>query len=104
MDSKTLVNNLRAVFSAAQTESSRYSRVWLIDEDFGGLYRNGMYVLNVKAGNKNASTIDEIHHVFALLKKHAREELKLIWRVAVFDADERIQYEFDDLVVLERNA
>ena|ERR1019366_3209250 len=90
MDTKALVKKLNEIFCNLNREEKKYSEVWLTDADFGGLYYSGQYVLNIKAEHQIYSCTDEINDIITILGEQAKEELKNIWRVDVYNADEEI--------------
>ena len=90
MDTKILITNLNHLFCEIGKEGKLYSQVWLEDADFGGLYRSGKFILNVKAHHKIDNCNSEIKDIIQLLDKRANEELKHIWRVAVYNADDQV--------------
>ena len=104
MDRKILIENLNKVFCDTNKERKRYSRVWLTDADFGGLYRSGKYVLNVKAEHEIENCYDEISDILDLLDKVAKEELRYIFRVVVYNFYEEIHCHSSELVYTEENA
>lgn len=85
MDTQTLIKNLNRIFCEQDKKDKKYSRVWLEDADFGGLYNSSKYILNVQAHHNIDSCITEIGSIFSLLNEKAPEELKRIWRVAVYN-------------------
>jgi len=101
MDTRTLINNLNTIFCDLKKDGRIYSKVWLDAVDFGGLYYDNKYVLNVKAHHKIDSCGSEIDFIIFLLDEKAKEELSYIWRVAVYHADEDIYCESEDLIVFE---
>lgn len=102
MDTKKLVEKLHAVFCEENKESHRYSKVWLSDVDFGGMYQNDKYVLNVKAEHNIESCNQEIIDVIDMLNKKAPNELKMVWSVAVYNADDNIHcYDEVEVYTLE---
>jgi hypothetical protein len=102
MDTKILITNLNQLFCEIGKKEKTYSKVWLEDADFGGLYHSNMYILYVKARQRVEDRGAEISNVLHLLDKNAKEELKYIWRVVVYNPDQpvhsadNIVYEMDD--------
>jgi hypothetical protein len=83
MDRKTLVKNLRSVFSNSELRD-KYSEVWLSHIDFGGLYHTEKsFELNVAAKHKIHTTLDEVRYVLNFLRENAKEEEKQIWAVNI---------------------
>jgi hypothetical protein len=100
MDIKILVENLNDVFcNNNKTSGKKYSEVWLSEVDFGGLYNNGMFLLCVKAEHEIDSCSSEITDIVNLLDKEANEELKYIWSVRVYNIDNQIHCEREDIQV-----
>jgi len=60
MDTKTLITKLQGFFCDISKRGKVYSKVWLDEADFGGLYHSGKYILNVKAHNKIDNIYSEI--------------------------------------------
>jgi hypothetical protein len=96
MDTKALIKKLNEIFCDLNRTEKKYSEVWLTDADFGGLYYSELYVLNIKAEHQIHSCSDEIGYIISLLDEKAKEELKLIWRVDVYNADEEIHCQSDE--------
>ncbi len=90
MDTKTIIKKLNEIFCEYNRSEKKYSEVWLSDVDFGGLYNSGQYVLNIKAEHNIQSCSDEIKYIISMLDEKAKEELKYIWRVVVYNAYEQV--------------
>jgi hypothetical protein len=88
MDTQFLVNKLSQVFCNTNRQGVQYSEVWLTEANLGGLYRNGKYVLHVKAVHPVISCFDETVSIIQLLKKEAPEAAKRIWTVKIYDAND----------------
>jgi hypothetical protein len=101
MDTETLIGKLNDVFCENNKTEKRYSKIWLSEADFGGLYKSDLFVLNIKAEHQIDSCMAEIHSIIALLSEKAREELKSIWRVAVYNANEQVHCWSGDLMVYD---
>ena len=101
MDTRTLINNLNNIFCELKKEGRVYSKVWLDPVDFGGLYNDEKYILNVKALHKIETCGEEIDFIIYLLDKKAKEELSYIWRVSVYHENENTFCQSEDLVVFE---
>ncbi len=101
MDTKILIKKLHNIFCDIDKEGKLYSKVWLDPADFGGLYHSNMYILNVKTRYKIDNCMSEIEDIFKILHERAKEELKYIWRVAVFQADNKEVYCENNLIVFE---
>ncbi len=80
----------------------KYSEVWLSDVDYGDLYHSDKYVvLNVKTANQVESRYEEIRWIIKYLDENAHEELRSIWRVQVYNADDRLNSVEDGIPVYE---
>ena len=101
MDTRTLINNLNSIFCDLKKEGRIYSKVWLDPVDFGGLYSDNKYVLNVKAHHNIETCGEEIDFIIFLLDEKAKEELSYISRVSVYHANENAYCESEDLIVFE---
>ena len=79
--------------------------MWLSDVDFGGLYHNDKFVLNVKADHEIGSCKDEISDIIEMLDKDAKDELKFIWSVNIYGKNEQIHCASEEILVFnEANA
>lgn len=95
-----LKKKLKDVFCAENKNARRYSEVWLSEVDFGGLYHSDKFVVNVKAEHQIDSCNEEIKYIFAtLFKQLSQEDLSLIWRVDVYNSDEQIHCQSEDVLV-----
>src|SRR5580704_1842173 len=101
MDTKALITNLNHVFCNLSIEGKVYSKVWLEDVDFGGLYQSDKYILNVKAHHRIDNCNSEIDYIIHILNDRAKEELRSIWRVSVYHANENVRCDSPDLIVFE---
>jgi len=103
MDTKTLITNLNKAFCDLNKQQKKYSSIWLSDVDFGGLYHSGKYILNLKAESEFEidSCGDEIEEILVFLDKNAKEELIDIWKVEIYDANDEIHCESDDIIIYE---
>lgn len=99
MDTKALVRKLNRVFCDANQKDRKYAEIWLSEVDFGGMYKSGDFVLHVKAQYQLEYCFKEIKVIFDLLSERAKDELKLIWRLSVYNADEQVQPECGDILV-----
>ncbi len=101
MDTKTLIKNLHQLFCNENKADKKYSRVWLSDVDFGGMYHTDRYVLNVMAEHEIDNCNDEIKEVLNILNEKAKEELEFIWRVEVYHSNDQYSCKSEDLIVYE---
>lgn len=104
MDTRTLITNLNHLFCEIGKEGKIYSKVWLDDADFGGLYHSNQYILNVKASHQIDNCSSEIRDIIHILDNKAKEELKYIWRVAVYNAEDEIHCVMDNIVYEMENV
>lgn len=106
MDRKTLITNLNRTFCELNKKDKKYTCVWLSDEDFGGLYNSGKYVLSVQAAHQLEERSSEIKFIIEYLSEVAVEELKEIIRVSVYDdqMDVRCAMHIQDLLVFNQSA
>jgi hypothetical protein len=100
---KTLIENLNRVFCNLSKRGRLYSRVWLEEFDFGGLYQSGKYVLHVQAHPTIENRFREIEFIIYHLDATAKAELNYIWHVSVQRNDRNAYYE-QDLIVYEEAA
>lgn len=99
MDKKEIIENLYKVFCNSKKEGKVYSEVWLCDEDFGGLYHSGSYVLNVRVNHQIDDCSDEIKEIVEMLAEKAKSEFSFISRVDVYSEDENIHCSSEDIRV-----
>ena len=71
MDTKTLINNLHALFCSECKEGRRYTKVWLSQAEGLGIYKFRRYILNVQPEHEIDSYNDEIRAVVNLLNEKA---------------------------------
>ena len=97
--------SLQAFFCGEHAGGHKYSEVWLSDVDFGGLYHDDKYVVNIKAEDRIESCNEEIRYVTkSLFERLPQEERSLIWRVNVYNAFEDINCRSGDLLVYATNG
>jgi hypothetical protein len=95
-----LRSNLEQVFCAENKNNKKYSEIWLSDVDFGGLYHSDKFVVNVKAEHQLESCNEEIKYIVTkLFKQLPQEELEYVWRVDVYNSNEEIHCQIDDILV-----
>jgi hypothetical protein len=100
MDKKVFIVELKDIFSAINQKEKRYSRVWLSDENYGGLYYSGKYVLNAIAEHHIHEYSPEIRYLIDLLaEKLGNEKFSLIDRVAVYLDSEYVEMGRDDIML-----
>ncbi len=104
MDTKTLVKKLNRVFSESKNTRKQYSQIWLSEVDFGGLYHSDQFVLNLKAEHPIERYSTELKDIITMLAQKAKEELKYIMHVAVYEPDDKAECESDDYLVYEEET
>lgn len=104
MDTKTLVKNLNRVFSESNNTEKKYLQIWLSEVDFGGLYHSDKFVLNLKAEHRIERYSTELKDIITMLAQKAKEELKYIMHVAVYEPDDAAECESDDYLVYEKET
>ena len=100
MDKAVFIKELRELFSSINQTGKKYSKVWLSDMNFGGLYQSGKYKLNIKAGHQTDSYKSEISYIFDLLDaKFDKEEMSYIYTLEVFYDREYASPDRDDIII-----
>lgn len=95
-----LKKKLKDIFCVENKANRKYAEIWLSDVDFGGLYQSDKFVVNVKAEHPIASCNEEIKHIVThLFKQLSKEELSFIWRVDVYNSDEQMHCQSEDILV-----
>jgi hypothetical protein len=103
MDKRSLVIKLNQLFCDTNRKDKRYSKIWLSEVDFGGIYfSNDKFILNVVAEHDIDNCNNEIREIISLLDKRAKDELQSIWRVIVYNSREQWHCESDDLLVYSK--
>ena len=101
MDKHALVENLSLLFRDLDKNDKKYATVWLKQMDFGGLYMSDKFRLNVKAHQPMDNSGQVISDIVYLLYDHAREEYNEIFDVAVFNPNDPVSFDSNDLVVYD---
>ena len=105
MDKTAFLTELRNIFLALNKLEKRYTRVWLTEMDYGGLYYSGTYILNVITCPNTEEYSPEIKFLINLLStKLGDEKFALINRVAVYLADEYTHFSKDDIIIYDDEA
>ena len=100
MDKAVFIKELRDIFADLNKKDKRYSKVWLGDEDFGGLYYSGKYVLYLKAEHKLGRYKSEVSYLLDLLdKKLGKEKAAYISSLKVYDENEQVHIDRDDITL-----
>ena len=95
-----LKKKLNDIFCKENRGKNKYSKVWLSEADFGGLYQSDKFIVNVKAEQEIDSCNEEIKYIVTnLFKQLSKEELSSIWRVEVYNSFEEIHCQSDDILV-----
>jgi hypothetical protein len=85
MDRAVLINELKYIFAEINANYVRYPKVWLSEENYGGLYRSGKYILNAIAEHSIKSYTPEIRYLIDLLSdKLGKDQWSYISEVSVF--------------------
>lgn len=98
---KALINKLQETFEANNQGDKKYSRVWLSQLNYGGLYYSKDFALKLKAEHKIERLLTEISFVSSLIREKAAEESKSIMRISVYGPDEKAEPESDDYIIYE---
>ena len=98
----TLKEKLNNIFCTENKATHKYSKIWLSEADFGGLYNSGMFILNVKAEHHIESCNNEIKHISSLIFNNLDiDERTLIWRIVVYNAEEQVHCYSEDILVFD---
>lgn len=100
MDTKAFIEDIQNVFRIGTQQGQEYVEVWLTYEDFGGLYFSGEdFELNVKLPYQFESYRDEARKIINLLYFNAKEKLKHIFTIRIYDSTKRKSCGRDDILV-----
>ena len=101
MERPVLIKGLKDIFADINKENKRYTRVWLTDMDYGGLYHSGDYILCAIAAPHIRSFSPEISYLIDLLaEKLGQEKFSYINKVVVYLANERFENsDRDDIII-----
>ncbi len=100
MDKAIFIKELRDIFSGLNEKDKRYSKVWLSDADFGGLYQSGKYNLYLKAQNQIPRNKTEISFLIDLLdQKLDKDKVPYIFNIEVFNTNEYARPDRDDIIL-----
>jgi hypothetical protein len=100
MDKQVFIDKLKGIFCDSYKQDKKYSKVWLTDADFGGLYNSGSFVLNIKAEHHIEECNLEIRHVLKMLAEGiTKEEFQYIRSVAVYNTEDEVHCESDDIIL-----
>jgi len=103
MDRKVLIASLNNIFRDFNRKKKKYSEIWLTDDDFGGLYYSGNYILNLKSAEENSTSSyrKKIEEVLSLLDEKAKEELQYISKVKIYNHTDQVAIESEGKLVYE---
>ena len=101
MDRSILIKQLKDIFIAINHSEKRYTRVWLTDMDYGGLYYSGQYILCAIAAPHIRVYSPEIRYLIDLLsEKLGKEKFSLINKVVVYlDTEQVYNTDRDDIIL-----
>ena len=98
MDKAVFVRKLKNIF--LNLEDKKYSKVWLSEANYGGLYRSGHYLVNLKFlpdFNEEITYISKTVHM--LFDKLDKEQITYVERVAAHPSYEDYYSEPNDIVL-----
>jgi hypothetical protein len=100
MDPLVVIKNLKLLFRDVNEQSGgKYVEVWLSPVEFDGGERSSKYFyLNVLVNYKLGESDDEITPLLNLLRD--REEYQHIWRTYIFDPEDELHCEADEILIL----
>lgn len=103
MDTKKLVERVKAILCTLNTQEKRYETAWLsLVDDLTG---RELYVLHVKAEHYIPSCYDELRFLIKLLRAQLDLPfLAMIARIVVYNSNEEAHCWSEDLVLFEDAA
>lgn len=100
MDKAVFIKELREIFLDINQKNKRYSKVWLSDMDYGGLYPSGTYILNATAEPHIDEYSPEIWYLIDLLtEKLGSQKASYINRVAVYLENDEAYPSKHDIII-----
>jgi len=100
MDKAVFINELRNIFLELNQKEKRYSKVWLGEPDFGGLYYSGKYVLNLKMAHQIDRYKPELRFIHDLLdEKLGKAQDPYIYHLYLYNENEYANLDRDDIVI-----
>ena len=98
MDKAVFVRKLKDIF--LNLEDKKYTKVWLSDANYGGLYRSGHYLVNLKFRPDFNEEITYIRKALRILHdKLDDEQMQHVERIAVHHSYEDYYSEPNDIVL-----
>jgi hypothetical protein len=98
MDPLVVIENLKCLFRDVNKKEAKYVEVWLSPVEFdGGTRSSRHFCLNAIVNHKLTENDDEVTPLVNLLK--GREEYRHIWRVYVFDQEDELHCESDEILI-----
>lgn len=98
MDPLDVIKNLKHLFHEVGKKGGRYREVWLSPVAFDGGGRSSRnFYLNVLVNHKLGEKDDEMTPLLDILK--GKEEYDHIWRIYVFDPDDELHCEPDEILI-----
>jgi hypothetical protein len=98
MDPLVVIENLKRLFRDVNKQGEKYVEVWLSPVEFDNGERSSKhFVLNAIVNHKLGETDDELTPLVALVKD--REEYRHLWRVYVFDPEDELHCESDEILI-----
>lgn len=100
MDKAVFIKKLRDIFFNLNKDEKKFSKVWLSDMDFGGLYHSGKYILNLKADHQINSYKTEAGFILDLLnEKLDKEQNSYIFSLKIYYEPEYASPDRDDIIL-----
>ena len=100
MDKAVFIAELKNLFSSINQSEKRYSKVWLSEPDFGGLYYSGKYILNLKVAHQIDRYKPELSYIHSLLdEKLGKEQDAYIYHLYLYNKNEYDGPDRDDIVL-----
>ena len=104
MDKTIFIKNLKILFGDAAKTENKYTKVWLSQATYGGLYYSDNYIVKAILEKPILRYGVEIDFLNDLLFKYLEPKYnKNIDRVAVYNIDENDSVDRDDIVLFESN-
>ena len=103
MDKTVFINELKDLFgNVIKKEGKSYSKIWLSEANYGGLYHSGGYILNVKAKKHFEVYTKEIKYLsYMIHDKLDKEKTAIFHCIAFYNDDENIPEEKGDIAIYD---